>query len=308
MKKLHSLALEQKENTKHGEAFFPVQKYITRFSRNYPVVTTHWHEEAEFTLITRGRCFYQIDLIDYEVKEGDLLFIPPLLLHSISQDGMKNNDKAETVKENNSGKETISETYVFHMNFLGGNSTDICSTRYLTPIMNQEFTMPCLITQSHPAYASLRKIFDQTNALYDGSPAGYELALKSLFLQAVFLLLQYSEKNTSSDIGTSSDKLKHVLDYIELHYAEPISISELAKLCYFSDYHFMRFFKRHMNMTCVEYINNLRLEKSVELFEQGNTSILDVSLSVGFHNLSYFHRAFKKKYHMTPLSFMKELE
>ena len=127
-------------------------------------------------------------------------------------------------------------------------------------------------------------------------------------MQTIFLLLQYSKRNLSSDTGTSSDKLKQVLDYIEVHYAENITISELAKLCYFSDYHFMRFFKKHMNMTCVEYINNLRLEKAVELFEQGNTSVLDVSLSVGFHNLSYFHRAFKKKYGMTPRSLIERLE
>ena len=81
--------------------------------------------------------------------------------------------------------------------------------------------------------------------------------------------------------------------------------AELADVCNFSDYHFMRFFKKHMNMTCIEYINNLRLEKSVELFKQGNTSIVDVSLSVGFNNLSYFYRAFNKKYHMTPLSYIK---
>lgn len=293
MKKLHSLALEQKENAKHGESFFPVQKYITRLAADYPVVTTHWHEEAELTLITKGNCFYQIDLIDYEVKEGDILFIPPLFLHSISQ---------------KTSEEFFSETYVFHMNFLGGNSTDICSTRYLTPMINQEFSMPCLITPEHPVYVSLKKIFNQITSLYDETVVGYELALKSLFLQVVFLLLQYSEKKTTFDTKASSDKLKSVLDYIELHYADAISISELAKLCYFSDYHFMRFFKKHMNMTCVEYMNNLRLEKSVELFEQGNWSILDVSLSVGFHNLSYFHRAFKKKYHMTPRSFLKELD
>ena len=71
---------------------------------------------------------------------------------------------------------------------------------------------------------------------------------------------------------------------------------------------FMRFFKKHMNMTCIQYINNIRLEKAVELFEHGNTSILEVSLSVGFHNLSYFYRAFKAKYHMTPLAFIKRLE
>ena len=88
---------------------------------------------------------------------------------------------------------------------------------------------------------------------------------------------------------------------------DSMTVSELAGLCYFSEYHFMRFFKKHMNMTCMEYLNNLRLEKAVELFEQGNTSILDVSLSVGFHNLSYFHRAFKKKYHMTPGEFLKQL-
>lgn len=292
MKKLHSLALEQKEDAKHGEAIFPVQKYITRLASDYPVVTTHWHEEAELTLITGGNCLYQVDLVEHEVKEGDIIFIPPLLLHSISR-GIS--------------EEIFSETYVFHLNFLGGNSADICTTRYFAPMMRQEFSMPCLITPEHPAYASLRKIFGQINSLYDEALIGYELALKSLFLQTVFLLLQYSEKTESPDAGTTSDKLKNVLDYIELHFAEPISISELAKLCYFSDYHFMRFFKKHMNMTCVEYINNLRLEKSVEMFEQGNTSILDVSLSVGFRNLSYFHRAFKKKYHMTPHCFIKEL-
>lgn len=293
MRKLHSLALEQKEAAKHGEAFFPVQKYLTRLTKEYPVVTTHWHEEAELALITSGSCVYQIDLQDYEVEEGDLLFVPPLFLHSVSL---------------GSSPEAGSETYVFHLNFLGGNSTDICTMRYLAPMLQQEFSMPARITPRHPAYASLRKIFSQIASLYEETVPGYELALKSLFLQVLFLLLQYSEKNASPDAGTPSDKLKNVLDYIELHYAEPISVSELAKLCYFSDYHFMRFFKKHMSMTCVEYINNLRLEKSVELFEQGNVSILEVSLSVGFRNLSYFHRAFKKKYHMTPHSFLKELQ
>ena len=292
MKKLHSLVLEQKENAKHGEASFPVQKYITQLNTDAPTVMLHWHEEAELTLITEGDCIYQIDLADYEVKAGDLIFVPPLLLHSISK------NKSETVS---------SETYVFHMNFLGGNSTDICSTRYLIPMMNQEFSVPCLITPEHPADVSLRKIFNQITSLYNEAVTGYELALKSLFLQAVFLLLQYRRENASADTRVFSDKLKQVLDYIELHYAEPITVSELAKLCYFSDYHFMRFFKKHMSMTCVEYINNLRLEKSVELFEKGNSSILEVSLSVGFHNLSYFHRAFKKKYHMTPHAFIREL-
>ena len=48
-------------------------------------------------------------------------------------------------------------------------------------------------------------------------------------------------------------------------------------------------------------------KKAVELFEQGNTSILEVSLATGFHNLSYFHKVFKRKFHMTPREFLKKL-
>ena len=173
--------------------------------------------------------------------------------------------------------------------------------------MNQEILMPYLIKHNHPAYASLHKIFNQISFLYNEEVPGFEMALKALLLQCVFLLLQYSEKNVNHQNRNPSEKIKMLLDYIEHHLAEQISVSDLARLCYFSEYHFMRFFKKHMNMTCIEYINNLRLEKAVEMFEHGNTSIMDVSMSVGFNNLSYFHRAFKKKYGMTPRSFIKAL-
>lgn len=84
MKKLYVPSPEQKESARHGETLFPMQKYITKLDLVYPVVTTHWHEEAELTLITEGEGLYQIDLVDYEVKKGDILFVPPLLLHSVS--------------------------------------------------------------------------------------------------------------------------------------------------------------------------------------------------------------------------------
>ena len=84
MKKVHTLAIDQKEDAKHGESFFPVQKYITNLSSEYMGVTNHWHEEAELTLITSGKCIYKIDLVEYEVEEGDILFVPPLFLHSIT--------------------------------------------------------------------------------------------------------------------------------------------------------------------------------------------------------------------------------
>ena len=69
----------------------------------------------------------------------------------------------------------------------------------------------------------------------------------------------------------------------------------------------MRFFKKYMGESAMEYVRNVRLAKAAELFEQGAQSSLEVSLSCGFNNLSYFHREFKEKYGMTPGTFQRKI-
>ncbi len=333
MKLLKTLALEQKEDAHHGKALFPLQKYITQLDKEHPVVTTHWHDEAEFTLVKEGSAEYQINLEDYAITAGDLVFIQPRILHTIALNSTEQIQQKyfqmeqyqqkpfqlESFQTEHFQLESVqtepfqpehfqSETYVFHLNYLGANATDICATRYLLPLMNEEYTLPCHISPDHPAYASLNAIFSQINGLYEETPPGYELAIKSCLLQAIFLLLPYGVSGKNQDTDSASEKLKTVLDYIHLHYADALSIKELAAQCYFSEYYFMRFFKKHMHMTVIEYLNNLRMEKAVELFEQGYTSIIEVSMSVGFHSLSYFHKVFREKFSMTPKQFLQQLK
>ena len=313
MKLLKTLALEQKEDAHHGKALFPLQKYITQLDKEHPVVTTHWHDEAEFTLVKEGSAEYQINLEDYAITAGDLVFIQPRILHTIALNSIEQIQQKYFQMEQYQQKpfqpeHFQSETYVFHLNYLGANATDICATRYLLPLMNEEYTLPCHISPDHPAYASLNAIFSQINGLYEETPPGYELAIKSCLLQAIFLLLPYGVSGKNQDTDSASEKLKTVLDYIHLHYADALSIKELAAQCYFSEYYFMRFFKKHMHMTVIEYLNNLRMEKAVELFEQGYTSIIEVSMSVGFHSLSYFHKVFREKFSMTPKQFLQQLK
>ena len=69
----------------------------------------------------------------------------------------------------------------------------------------------------------------------------------------------------------------------------------------------MRFFKKYMGTSCLEYIKNLRLEKAAEHFARGTQSVMDTALSCGFGNLSYFYREFKKKYGMTPKKFIENI-
>lgn len=291
MQRFLSPSPEQKEKAQHGKQIFPLQQYVTVLDRTYPVVTAHWHDEAEFTYIRDGTCTYQIQLETYEACQGDFIFIPPTVLHSITV--------SPTVSME-------SETYVFHMNFPGANSADICAVRYLAPIASLKLIPPFVIRKSHPAYKDFFSLFEEISQTYEEARTGYELMLKSQLLKLFSLLLPFCiEGQKEPQIHKEHiKKLKDVLEYIETHYAEEISIAELAGLCYFSEYHFMRFFKKNVGMPCLEYIKNYRLEQAVQLLERGEMSVLDVSLAAGFHNLSYFYREFKKKYGMTPKEFL----
>ena len=291
MKEKITLSLDQHENARHGEEIFPLQKYVTPLWKEYPYVTAHWHEEAEFTRIEKGSCTYQIHLETYEVEEGDLIFIPPAVLHAIA------NEKEECMQ---------SETYVFHMDFLGAKAADICAIRYLNPLMNQKLIPPFVIKKGHPLYEKAAELFENINAEYDKKTPGYEIVIKSYLLQLVAALIPYCTRNTEADaiLTEHAKKLKEVLSYIDAHYMEELTISELAGICFFSEYYFMRFFKKYMGMSCVQYIKNVRLERAADQFENGETNTLEAALSCGFSNLSYFHREFKKKYGMTPKRFI----
>lgn len=292
MHRSSGLSPEQKEQAQHGERLFPLKKYITTLSSAFPRVPAHWHDEAELTMITKGNCTYQIHLDTYEAEAGDLLFVPPAVLHGV------------LVRP---GSAMTSDTFVFHMSFLGADSADICAVRYLVPVMSRKTILPCLIKKDHPAYRILLSIFHQMDLVYDTQGPGYELLLKGLLLQAVSALLPYAKEAPSAARAEteSTQKLKHVLEYIGEHYSEELSISRLAQLCYFSEYHFMRFFKKYAGVSCMEYIKNLRLEKAAERFMYSDCSVLDSALSCGFSNLSYFYREFKKKYGMTPKKFIE---
>ena len=291
MDKKATPSIEQHENAKHGEEIFPLQKYITTLWKDYPFVTAHWHEEAEFTRIEKGSCTCQIYLETYQVQEGDFLFVPPAVLHAIS------NEKEERMQ---------SETYVFHMNFLGANAADICAIRYLTPLANQKLLPLFVIKKDHPLYETAAELFEKINAEYGRKLPGYELSLKAYLLQLLAALLPYCSGNTAEDalLTEHAEKLKEVLSYIGAHYMEELTIEKLAGLCYFSEYYFMRFFKKYMGMSCMQYIKNVRLEHAAKRFENGEKNTLETALSCGFSNLSYFHREFKKKYGMTPKKFM----
>ncbi len=62
-----------------------------------------------------------------------------------------------------------------------------------------------------------------------------------------------------------------------------------------------------MGMSFIEYLNDYRLMMAARLLLASDSSVLSISQEVGFENLSYFNRSFKKKYHITPSAYRNTL-
>ena len=107
----------------------------------------------------------------------------------------------------------------------------------------------------------------------------------------------------ASAAAKNIEKLKSVIKYVELNYASPMTIAEMADLAGFSESHFMKFFKNTMGVPFTSYLNSYRLTMAGRLLLQSDDTILSIATEVGFDNLSYFNRTFKKQYGMTPSAY-----
>ena len=168
--------------------------------------------------------------------------------------------------------------------------------------------LPYIIRRDHPAYEKVCRIFCEMEQAQETQAPGYEMILKALLLHAAAVLIPYRQtENTRPQLEDEhTAKLKLVLEYIGEHYPEELTIRSWQD-CVSSANIILCAFQEIYGMSCLEYIKNLRLEKAASRLAQGGQSVLEVSLSCGFANLSYFYREFRKKYGMTPKQFIKEV-
>lgn len=143
--------------------------------------------------------------------------------------------------------------------------------------------------------------------LCDRKPYGYQVAVKGHLFCLFFTLISNGENKEPKTIRQKSlEKTKVILSYVAEHFQQEITIEEIASQCYYSKSHFMKFFKEVMGVTFIQYLNDYRLDVAAKLLTTTSDSIYEVAMDVGFDNLSYFNRCFKKKYGMTPGQYRKQ--
>ena len=103
-------------------------------------------------------------------------------------------------------------------------------------------------------------------------------------------------------------RLNRTIDYIQNHYDEDLNLTKLAEVACFSKFHFHRIFRAMVGETLNDFVQRIRLEKSVQMLVTNlNKSITDIALDCGFSCSQNFAKLFKAHYGVTPSIVRKEL-
>ena len=115
--------------------------------------------------------------------------------------------------------------------------------------------------------------------------------------------MELTKRSKSSKVSKLIDEVKN---YISENYQnDSLSIDEIASKLFVNYAHLCFIFKRDTGVTINEYLTELRIKKSKELFDNGSTLVLDVASKVGYADANYFGKCFKKFYGLAPSKYIE---
>ena len=104
----------------------------------------------------------------------------------------------------------------------------------------------------------------------------------------------------------SLKRIEPALSYIENHCGEKISVSDLCSLCLMSESQLRRLFRQNTGLSPGEYKNEFRVKRACAMLMSGNLAIAEISDVLGFDNVYYFSKVFKKIIGVSPGKYRKE--
>ncbi|NIK75136.1 AraC-like DNA-binding protein [Paenibacillus castaneae] len=133
--------------------------------------------------------------------------------------------------------------------------------------------------------------------------SGYGYQAQSMLYQLFWKLEESAKGRRAGIIADHSDWLYMAKEYMELHFAEDIIVSDLAQMVSIHRSHFTTMFSRQFGVSPSQYLQRLRMEKGASLLKDTSLSVTEIALSIGYAELYAFTRSFKKHYGISPSAY-----
>lgn len=235
------------------------------------------HSYWELTYVDKGELLTTIDGVSYHLKQGDLIFYAPMQFHTQST------------------FEKISSSYLtinFKMNF---NHADLLCNKIFSLKRDSYFIVTKLIEE-----------LSNDNLYSNDLSLCY---LKQLIIQMLRLNNSHfhSKPTTHMQQTYENELLNDILLYIDNNIYEKISVSTLCDHFCISTSMLHSLFRKNMNNTAKNYINELKLSKSKELIRNSTHTLSEISEMLGFSSIHYFSKKFKSYFNISPTEYSKSI-
>lgn len=248
----------------------------------------HWHTFYEVEFIHAGSSMQIINGYRYHQLPGFLSIMTPSDFHQIESD----NDCILQYKK-----------FVFSRNFLSPALCDLLDER----------SRPCIIQMSEAQQADFHTLFDKIGRINQQPSTVLNcLALKNLAeyicisaLRLENLFGETAEQSNPTPI-CRDENIHQIAKYVRQNFAEPIKISDVAALLHQGDNYFSHWFKREFGCSFSEYLKSCRLKTAAKRLISTQSPVIEIAKQCGFESITFFNRAFKEVYHLTPTDFRRQ--
>lgn len=275
------------EKTQRGYQDFPIQFYAVSETHPRYEMPLHWHKEFELIRVLTGKFHLFLQNTEYVMKPGDIALVSSGTLHRGNPESC------------------AYECIVFDLNMLGRYPGDKIST-WLSAIKSGEVSALGYYPEGSRAFCQIiHRIFD---SLREESPY-YEFTIYSLLYELFGTLYQENAVVTATASpfrNRKADTMRLLLNWIDVHFKEPIGLSQLAEIAGVNEKYLCHLFKVYTDYTPIDYINKLRIEQALREIQENHLSVTEAAFESGFNDLSYFSRTFKKYKGHSPSFYKKQ--
>lgn len=265
----------------HMDKDLPVKIYDLYFDQEVPVIEKHWHNSLEIIVPFSGNLQVWLNGEDLILTDQDILIVNSKEVHQFTW-----------LKDNGVFKGyclQIRYDYV-QKHFL---ESDICFKqpidRQMTAILRNCILAIVTASKRSTDYASMLVESELLKLLYD---------LSFLLVKTKFLIKSDKYKQ----------KITDMVNYLEKHYNEDISMKQIASIFHMTERYFSKFFKENIGISPKQYLILFRLNHAVELLEKTDYPVTKIALICGFTSLSSFYSSFHKTYQKSPTAYRKKHE
>ncbi len=269
-----------------GTADFPIHLSYDDLT-DYENCFVNWHMQncIEISIVTDGALHVFLPGYEQIFRTGDAFVIFPDQLHSIKK---------------LDGEACAYRTLLFLPEFLYGFRGSYWDTAFYRPLIDKGIAVSGFFVKDRSSL--LQELWPLLDRETENLDPQEQMRLQQN-LQTIWTKLYSEELRQDILPDTTDDRIRRILHFLHVHYAEKFSLDLLASKIGLSRSECCRYFKRKMNMTIGDYLTEYRIGEAMTLLEKTSLSVTEIAVETGFSGASAFAKSFREHTSMTPTAY-----